>query len=60
MKQAFKDHPDAVITTEKDFVRFGPKEREGIEVLPVRAVFEDVSALARLLEPFFAKALSAS
>jgi tetraacyldisaccharide 4'-kinase len=49
-----------LITTEKDFVRLGPKEREGIEVLPVHAVFEDESALARLFEPFFAKALSAS
>jgi tetraacyldisaccharide 4'-kinase len=44
------------ITTEKDFVRLGPKEREGLEVLPVRAVFDDEAALARLLEPLLAKA----
>ncbi|MGH6879261.1 MAG: tetraacyldisaccharide 4'-kinase, partial [Rhizomicrobium sp.] len=38
-----------LITTEKDFVRLKPHDRVGIEVLPVRAVFDDPSALGRLL-----------
>jgi tetraacyldisaccharide 4'-kinase len=46
----------ALITTEKDFVRLRPKEREGVEALPVRAVFDDEAAVARLLEPLLAKA----
>jgi tetraacyldisaccharide 4'-kinase len=41
----------ALITTEKDFVRLDLQKREGIEVLPIRAVFEDTSALRRLLQP---------
>jgi tetraacyldisaccharide 4'-kinase len=44
-----------LITTEKDFVRLGPNEREGIEVMPVRAVFDDEAAAARLLEPLLAE-----
>jgi tetraacyldisaccharide 4'-kinase len=50
----------ALITTEKDFVRLGPKEREGIEVLPVCAVFDDPAALARLLDPLVARASTRS
>jgi tetraacyldisaccharide 4'-kinase len=45
-----------LITTEKDFVRLGPKECEGIEVLPVHAVFDDYAAVTRLLEPLLEKA----
>ena len=47
-----------LITTEKDFVRLCPEDRVAIEVLPVRAVFEDRSALDRLLHPVIAKARS--
>jgi tetraacyldisaccharide 4'-kinase len=39
-----------LMTTEKDFVRLHPPEREGIEVLPVTAQFEDEAALERLLD----------
>lgn len=41
-----------LITTEKDFVRLTPIEREGILTLPVQAEFEDKEALAELLGPF--------
>jgi len=42
---------DAVlITTEKDFVRLTPAEREGVRFLPVRAAFDDMRALAALLD----------
>ncbi|HEX3429342.1 MAG TPA: tetraacyldisaccharide 4'-kinase [Rhizomicrobium sp.] len=46
----------ALITTEKDFVRLDPRARERIEVLAVRAVFEDEAALRRLFPPFYPKA----
>jgi tetraacyldisaccharide 4'-kinase len=39
-----------LVTTEKDYVRLMPAEREGIDCLPVRAVFADEPALARLLD----------
>lgn len=48
----------ALITTEKDFVRLRPAERSGIESLHVRAVFDDQSALKRLLHPLIEKARS--
>ena len=40
----------ALITTEKDFVRLSTKAREGIKVLKVAAVFDDASAMERLLD----------
>jgi tetraacyldisaccharide 4'-kinase len=39
----------ALVTTEKDFVRLAPGEREGIEVLKVRAQFDEPQLLDRLL-----------
>jgi tetraacyldisaccharide 4'-kinase len=39
-----------LVTTEKDFVRLTPMEREGIHVLPVRAAFDEQPALERLLD----------
>jgi tetraacyldisaccharide 4'-kinase len=39
-----------LVTTEKDFVRLTPAEREDIGVLPIRATFDDEAALARLLD----------
>ena len=46
----------SLVTTEKDFVRLRREDRGGIEVLGVRAVFEDKPALLRLLHPIIAKA----
>ena len=40
-----------LITTEKDFVRLNKDQREGIVTLPVRAGFEEMSALDRVLAP---------
>ena len=42
-----------LITTEKDFFRLTPAEREGIEVLRVRATFDDPARIDRLLQPLF-------
>lgn len=39
-----------LVTTEKDFVRLTPAEREGMNFLPVRAAFDDPAAFARLLD----------
>jgi tetraacyldisaccharide 4'-kinase len=39
-----------LVTTEKDFVRLTRTEREGIRAMPVHAVFDDKSALDRLLD----------
>ena len=39
-----------LVTTEKDFVRLMPAEREDIAALPIRATFDDEAALARLLD----------
>jgi tetraacyldisaccharide 4'-kinase len=43
----------ALITTEKDYVRLGEEEREGIAILPVAVQFEDdpTPLLDRLLRP---------
>ena len=47
-----------LFTTEKDFVRLRQEDRAGIEILPVRAVFEDRPALEQLLHRVIAKARS--
>jgi len=39
-----------LVTTEKDYVRLTPAEREGIVPLPVEAVFENPAALEALLD----------
>jgi tetraacyldisaccharide 4'-kinase len=39
-----------LVTTEKDFVRLMPTERQDIGVLRVRAAFDDEAALARVLD----------
>ncbi len=41
-----------LVTTEKDWVRLPPEWREKVTAWPVRAVFEDETALERLLAPF--------
>lgn len=50
LKAKARDHGAVLVTTEKDFVRLTPLQRENIAVLPVRAVFDDTAALDRLLE----------
>ncbi|HEY2034648.1 MAG TPA: tetraacyldisaccharide 4'-kinase [Rhizomicrobium sp.] len=40
----------SLVTTEKDFVRLTPAEREDVRFIPVRAAFEDPAALAALLD----------
>ncbi len=39
-----------LITTEKDFLRLSPAQREGIRYLPVHAEFDDPAALVALLD----------
>ncbi len=39
-----------LVTTEKDFVRLTPAERDGIVPLPVHTEFEDLAALGALLD----------
>ncbi len=39
-----------LVTTEKDFVRLTPAEREGVRVLKIAAAFDDTSAMDRLLD----------
>jgi len=58
-----KLHADAerlnahLVTTQKDFVRIADHQREGIFSLPVRAVFKDERALARVLKKLSGKAV---
>jgi tetraacyldisaccharide 4'-kinase len=47
-----------LVTTEKDFVRLMPAEREDIDVLPIRARFLDPAALGRLLDSIAPGALA--
>jgi tetraacyldisaccharide 4'-kinase len=50
LRQLHEEAKDALlVTTEKDLVRLSPDERQGIEVLKVRAVFERPALLDRLL-----------
>ncbi len=44
-----------LVTTEKDWVRLPPEERNTIAPWPVRAVFEDETALDALLGPLIAR-----
>jgi len=40
----------SLVTTEKDFVRLTPAEREDVRFIPVRAAFDDLNALNALLD----------
>jgi tetraacyldisaccharide 4'-kinase len=44
-----------LVTTEKDFVRLTPAEREGIHAVPVRAAFDETMEIERLLDSLPAK-----
>jgi len=46
-----------LITTEKDFVRLDASQRADIDVLSVQAVFENPSALDRLLAPLLERSI---
>lgn len=48
-KRAEAEHA-LLVTTEKDFVRLTPAEREGVAALPVHSVFEDRAGLDGLLD----------
>ncbi|HVU20366.1 MAG TPA: tetraacyldisaccharide 4'-kinase [Rhizomicrobium sp.] len=48
-------HNAELVTTEKDFVRLTPLEREAIRAMPVQAVFDDPATLQRLLDSLPAK-----
>jgi tetraacyldisaccharide 4'-kinase len=39
-----------LVTTEKDFVRLTPQERQEVRFIPVRAAFDDPAALNALLD----------
>lgn len=57
LKARANDVNARLVTTEKDFVRIAPAERAGIERLRVQAVFEETSALDRLLDKIVPRAL---
>ncbi|MBV9990976.1 MAG: tetraacyldisaccharide 4'-kinase [Alphaproteobacteria bacterium] len=50
LKAKARAHRALLVTTEKDFVRLTPSQRDGITPLPVHAVFDGAEALARLLD----------
>jgi tetraacyldisaccharide 4'-kinase len=50
LKAAARERKARLMTTEKDFVRMTPEQREGIDVLPVTVVFEDLDELSRLVD----------
>lgn len=50
LRSKARAHNAELVTTEKDYVRLTPLEREGIRALPVRATFDDPTALERLLD----------
>jgi tetraacyldisaccharide 4'-kinase len=58
LKAKARANDAGLVTTEKDFVRLTKSEREGIEVLPVEALFDDPSALAALLDRLGPNALA--
>jgi tetraacyldisaccharide 4'-kinase len=49
-----------LITTEKDFVRLLPSQRQDVHCLPVQAVFDDPEALSRLLDSVVPRAADSS
>lgn len=50
LKARAQNENAVLVTTEKDFVRLSPHDREGIEQLCVRAEFDDRESLACLLD----------
>jgi tetraacyldisaccharide 4'-kinase len=50
LKAKAKGKNALLVTTEKDYVRLTPAEREGVSALPVHAVFDEPDALQNLLD----------
>lgn len=50
LKMRAREVTATLVTTEKDFARIAPTERVGIECVRVRAMFEEPSAIDRLLD----------
>jgi len=50
LKQTAEASGALLVTTEKDYVRLEPDARRGISAVPVQAVFQDGSAIERLLD----------
>jgi len=46
-----------LVTTQKDFVRLPPSERQGIQFLPIRIAFDDPEQLERLLDRLVSREL---
>ena len=59
LKANARDSKAVLVTTEKDFVRLSPAQREGIEVLPVHATFDDIAARDKLLDSLGANSAQA-
>ncbi len=55
LRRLAKKHNARLATTEKDFMRLSAAQREGVSVLPVRAVFAVEPALDALLAPLIAQ-----
>lgn len=55
LRRLAKKHNARLATTEKDFMRLNAEQREGVSVLPVRAVFAVEPALDALLAPLIAQ-----
>jgi tetraacyldisaccharide 4'-kinase len=51
LKSAARSSEATLVTTEKDFVRLTGEQQQGVEVVPVRAVFENATDLWQLLGP---------
>lgn len=50
LRRLAADYSAQLVTTEKDFVRMSPEQREGITFLPIRTVFDHKEDLDRLLD----------
>ncbi|MGB8363657.1 MAG: tetraacyldisaccharide 4'-kinase [Rhizomicrobium sp.] len=60
LKAKARNNNAMLITTEKDYVRLTPVEREGISVLPIRAQFDQPDVLQGLLDGVVQKIMKKS
>lgn len=54
LKSRAREHNAQLLTTEKDYVRLGERERDGIAMLPIHAVIEPADRLESLLDRLLA------